>query len=161
MTTNVTNVPWLKVKNFFEFVWEWLKHNWLVVVLFIGVIVAVIFGNNKMKSYDELLTEYQAQIAQSHHDLAALQAVQQQEQAQQQVINQQYNDVLTKIQQQYASALTSLSVEKRKELEDIIKATHNDPSLMAQQVNTLFGLPIYATPSESPVVLSPPPVGHP
>lgn len=150
------NLTWLKVGHFFSFIWNWLKHNWLVVILFIAMIYAVIFAKNKMANYETLLKDYQDQIARSHAELDQLKQIQQQEEAQQQAINQQYNDVLTKLQTQYAQQLAALDDDKKKQLQNIIASTHDDPQEMARQVNALFGLPIMTVPAVPP----PAPTSH-
>src|SRR5574337_1218116 len=136
------NITWLKVVHFFQLAWTWLKGNWIVVMLVGALLFTILFAKNKMDNYNHLMKEFEDQLTRNHQELDQLRALQQQQLEQQQAINQRYNEVLDKIQRDYQSALATLDANRRKELQNIIANTHDDPDEMARQVNALFGLPI-------------------
>lgn len=146
------NITWLKVGHFFQVVWTWIKGNWMVILLGAGLLFAIISAKGKADSYNNLMKEFQDQLTRNHAELDQLRALQQSQIAQQQAINQHYNEVIDKIQHDYQSAVATLDANRRKELQNVIANTHDDPDEMARQVNALFGLPIYplVTPPVTP-----------
>lgn len=151
MTTAVVkNVSWLKIGHFFAYVGTWLKNNWLVLLLLAGLVYAIIFARGKSSDYDQLIKQFQDQLTRNRQDLDQLRQIQQQELQKQQEINQKYNETLQLIQQNYQQEMAALDAQKKNELQNIIANTHDDPNAMAQQINALFGLPIYPMPPTAP-----------
>lgn len=138
----MASVAWLKVGHFFSLAWTWFKGHWYLFILLAALVYAIIFAKNKADNYNTLMKEFQDQLARNRQEIDQLRQLQEQELAQQAAINQRYNEVLTKIQQDYQSAMATLDASRRKELQNIIANTHDDPDEMARQVNSLFGLPI-------------------
>lgn len=134
---------WLiKTGHLFQKIGQWLKGNWLLIVIIIGAIFALIFAKRKLDNLNLLVNEFKNQSAQNRANMDALKRVQDEQIQVQQEINRQYREVLDKIQKDYQSALSQLDSKKKQEILEIITQNHNDPNLMAQNINNLFNIPI-------------------
>lgn len=109
--------------------------------------MAIIFGANSEASRAQLLKEFRAQSDANRLQLDQLRKVQQDHIAAQAAIEHKYQEVLVKIQTDYQEQIHTLDNQKKSELRTIVAATHDDPALMATQINALFGIPIYTTPN--------------
>lgn len=139
---------WLmKVSNFFKVVGTWIKGNWLLLLLAIALIYAVCFAKNKMVLVDQLFKEFKSQQEQNAKQLEELRKIQEEQITKQQEINRRYNEVLDRIQRDYHEQLRTLDVQKERDLRNIIENNHDDPAAMAKDINILFGIPIYTTPT--------------
>ena len=135
--------------HWFKFIWTWLKGNWLVVIIGIALVYVMILARNKQSLYDHLLKEFQGQMAQNHADLDALRQVQQDQIQKQQQITQKYQEVMDKIARDYAASLQTLDAQKQRQLHDIVAQNSDNPDVMAAQINTLLGIPLYTVGSQS------------
>lgn len=125
---------------------KWTKGNWTLVLMGIGMVLAIIFGANSELSRAQLMKEFKAQSDANKAQLDALRKVQQDHIVAQAAIEHKYQEVLVNIQTNYQAQISSLDSKKKDELRTIIAATHDDPAIMATQINALFGIPIYTAP---------------
>ncbi len=139
---------WLmKVSNFFKVVGTWIKGNWLLLLLVGTLLYVVCFAKNKMVLVDQLFQELKSQQEQNAKQLEELRKIQEEQITKQQEINRRYNEVLDRIQRDYHEQLRTLDVQKEQDLRNIIENNHDDPAAMAKDINILFGIPIYTTPT--------------
>ena len=121
----------------------WIKGNWALLLLGVGMIFALVVAKNKVNLYNQLMTEFQNQQAQNVRELEQLRSIQRDQLAKQEIINRRYQEVLDRIQQNYQEQLKTLDAHKESEIRRIISENHDDPAVMANEINSLFGIPIY------------------
>lgn len=128
---------WLKVAG------TWIKGHAILLVLGVLLVYALIASKNKKDLYEQLLSEFQGQQAKNAKDLQDLRDIQQENLRKQEEINRKYNEVLDRIQKNYHDQLQNLDAQKEQDLRRIIAANHDNPTAMANDINILFGIPIF------------------
>lgn len=139
---------WLtKVGNAMKVLGSWLKGNWMLLVLGLGLAMSVFFLRGKASGYDQLLKEFLAQQVQNKQQLEDLRKIQQEQILKQRGIDKKYQEVILKIEHDYQDQIKTLTRAKEQELHQIIERNHDDPDAMSAEINGLFGIPIFAPPS--------------
>jgi hypothetical protein len=140
---------WLiKVGNAFKVAFTWLKGNFALVLLVLFMIYSFIAVKKRDGLYKQLMEEYQKQREQNRQQLEELRKIQQEQILKQQEIDRKYREVVASIEQNYRDQIQNLSRAKEQEMRQIIERTHDDPTAMAEEINSLFGLPVYTPPTE-------------
>lgn len=129
---------------------ETLKKIWIYVKLYGGyaltailvVVGAVLFATETNKE-KELLDLMKKQSDAYHKQLEDLEKVKDQERKRHEEIEATYQQVLTKIEQDRAASTVALDQSKKDQVRDIVAATHDNPALMASNLNSLFGIQVY------------------
>lgn len=135
---------WLqKTWNWLKIAGTWIKGHALLLVLGVLLVYAMIASKNKQALYNQLLQEFQGQQAKNAKELQDLRNIQQENLRKQEEINRKYNEVLDRIQKNYQDQLQNLDAQKEQDLRRIIAANHDDPNAMANDINALFGIPIF------------------
>lgn len=137
-----------KIGNALKVAFTWLKGNFMLVILLVTMIYAFVAVSKRDGMYSQLMEEFRKQQAQNRQQLDELRKIQQDQIAKQQEIDRKYREVVASIEQSYRDQLQNLSRAKEQELRQIVERTHDDPSAMAQEINSLFGLPVYTPPAE-------------
>jgi flagellar motility protein MotE (MotC chaperone) len=132
-----------KLQHFMQVAGTCIKGNWALLLLGVGMIFALVVAKNKVNLYNQLMTEFQNQQAQNVRELEQLRSIQRDQLAKQEIINRRYQEVLDRIQQNYQEQLKTLDAHKESEIRRIISENHDDPAVMANEINSLFGIPIY------------------
>lgn len=140
---------WLtNVGHWFERAWTWIKGHWALLLLGVGILAMVVLAKRKSDQYENLLKEFQGQMAQNSKELDELRKIQQDQIAAQAEITRKYREVVSRIEQNYRDQLQNLDANKEKELRAVIAANRNDPDAMAREINSVFGIPIYTLPPQ-------------
>lgn len=135
---------WLtKVWNGLKVAGTWLKGNWVLLLLLLGMVCALLVTKSKSVLYDQLIKEFRDQQEQNRKALLELRKIQQDQILKQQEINRKYQEVVAKVERDYQGKLLSLTIDKEKELRAIIAQNNDDPVAMANEINSLFGIPLY------------------
>lgn len=124
-------------------IWLWIKHNWLLFVMAAGGIFLLFFLRQKSSQVEETMKLYQRQADNYKKQIDDIRAVQEQERVKRAEIEKTFQDTLTIIRRDYQEQLSQLNKQKKEELKNIITETHGDPDIMAERINSLFGIPIY------------------
>jgi len=133
-----------KLRNWFKIAATWLKGNWGLLLLLAGMVYTIIQAKNKSALYDQLLKEFRNQQEQNRKDLEELRKIQQEQIQRQREIDQKYQEVIAKIEKDYREHIQALTAQKERDLRDIIARNRDDPAAMASEINSLFGIPLYA-----------------
>ncbi len=140
---------WLtKIGNAFKVAFMWLKGNFTLVLLVFFMIYSLIAVRKRDGMYKQLMDEYRKQREQNRQQIEELRKIQQEQIAKQQEIDKKYREVVASIEQNYRDQLQNLTRAKEQEMRQIIERTHDDPAAMAQEINFLFGLPVFTPPVE-------------
>lgn len=135
---------WLaKVWNGLKVAGTWLKGNWILLLLLVGMVYTLLITKSKSVLYDQLTREFRDQQEQNRKVLEELRKIQQDQILKQQEINRRYQEVVAKVERDYQGKLLSLTMDKEKELRAIIARNNDDPGAMAIEINNLFGIPLY------------------
>lgn len=125
----------------------WIKGNFILILLLVGLIYAFLFVKRKTDLYNQLLKEFRDQQTQNKQQLEDMRKVQQEQIQKQQEIDKKYHEVLEKIEKDYQGKLAALTTDKEKELRRVIEKNQDDPGAMATEINSLFGIPLYNLPN--------------
>ena len=138
---------WLmKIGHGFSLFATWVKGNWGLLLAGAGLIFGLILLRRKTLGYDQLLNSFRDQQTQNRKQLEELRKIQQEQQVAQQAINTKYQEVIDRIQADYQDQLRTLDAKKAASLREIITTNHDDPYVMAREINSLLGIPLYIIP---------------
>lgn len=134
---------WNKTKTFFALIGAniW-KYGFLAGAIIFLVIYIIITANNarRVEAMMDLIAEADRNNRKVIEDI---QRERDKELKKRQEIQRLYDETIAKINKEHTEQLARLTAEKEKELRSIIEETHNDPILMADRVNGLFGIELY------------------
>lgn len=129
---------------------ETLKKIWIYVKLYGGyaltavlVVVGAIMFATETNKHKELVDLLKKQSDAYHKQLEDMAKVQEQERKRHEEIEATYQQVLTKIEQDKAASTAALDQSKKDQIREIVAATHDNPALMASNLNSLFGIQVY------------------
>lgn len=138
---------WLtKVGNALKVAFTWIKGNALLIFMAVAMIYAFITVKRRDGVYQQLMDEFRKQQAQNRLQVEELRRIQQEQIVKQQEIDRKYREVVATIEQNYRDQLQNLSRAKEQELRQIVARNNDDPNAMAQEINSLFGLPVFTPP---------------
>ena len=90
-----------------------------------------------------LLNQLALQSESYRRQLEELSKIREQEQQRHRLIEKTYQETLDRIEKERNSALENLDQSKRDQIRAIIEETHDNPTAMAQRINSLLGIPVY------------------
>lgn len=134
---------WEKTKTFFTLVGANIKkYGFLIGAVIFLVVYIIVTANNKQRV--EAMMNLIAERDKIHRKaIEDIQRERNEELKKRQEIQRLYDETIAKINKEHAEQLARLTADKEKELRSIIEQTHNDPILMADRVNNLFGIELY------------------
>lgn len=121
----------------------WLKLNWYYVALFL-VGFLMIFGFVESSA----LQNIQKKLDLNRSELTKINQINKSEENKQKKIDEVYNDTIKQIQTTKVDALQNLTKNEEVKLKQIVADNHDDPEKMAQEINSMFGIPVYNIPSD-------------
>jgi hypothetical protein len=121
----------------------WLKIHWYYIVL-VAIGFLMIFGIFETSAIDSI----QKKLDFNHSELTKLNQINKTEKDKQKRIEETYVSTVQQIQATRADALINLSKEEEIHLKQIVADNHDDPEKMAQEINSMFGIPVYNIPSD-------------
>ena len=119
----------------------WLKLNWYYIALVV-VGFLMIFGIVESSA----LQNIQKKLDFNHSELTKINEINKTEKEKQKKIDEVYTNTIQKIQETKTDALVNLSKKEETQLRQIVQDNHDDPEKMAQEINSMFGIPVYNTP---------------
>lgn len=134
-----------KVKKFFESAWKWLKSNWLIVVIILGVLALAVnafsqFDQNAV--YRNLLDQYQEQSLDHQRQLKDLRDLVDAEREERDRLLQEYLAEMHRIEREYKEDLERIAQERDTTQDDIIRDHSRDPTTLTRAVHETFGIPV-------------------
>jgi hypothetical protein len=131
---------------------DWIKNNWVTLLVFAVVLFAALWLKNKFDeaSIEEVKHQYADQMAaqQKSHDaqIKELSEINKQALAKQAEIALQHQKVLEDLQTQYDEKLLELDELKKVKVKEITKQLTDDPEVAVEELAHKFGLEIIVVP---------------
>lgn len=138
----------LKLKVFFEKLWTFLKLYWKELVFLALFVYLLVFVKRKTDLVNDLLAEREATRIAYQQNIDRLNQVIQTETATRRKIESDYQALIERINKEHADEVKRIAEVRAEEIKELIKKHQNNPVLMAQTINDLFGIPIMAIPNE-------------
>ncbi len=123
-------------------IFEWLKNNWLVVLLAAAVSVLAWKGCDKSSTYESLFQKYKEQQKSHQEQLEKLEKIQKAEREAFEKELDRYQSELNRIEEDYNKKLDKIEESKTEEQEDILKEHEKDPHSLTERLRETFGIPV-------------------
>lgn len=131
-----------KFKKILGSLWKWLKENWLVVLVIVGVAALAFRGCSQEEAYSNLFDHYNEQSKDHERQIQELRSLQDQERAERERILQEYLAELHRIEQEYKEELGRIEQQREDTQSDIIRDHDRDPTTLTTAVTETFGIPV-------------------
>lgn len=134
-----------KVKAFFGSVWDWVKENWLTLLIIVGVVMLAIsaFAQwDQTESYKELLEQYHEESLDHQRQIKDLRTIMDEEREKQNRILQKYIEEQWRIESEFKEALGRIARDRSVNQNDIIREHDKDPTTLTTAVTETFGIPL-------------------
>ena len=133
---------WTQFLYYLKVIWLFIKKYWSLFLFGVLLLVSIIFFAKKQQQVQNLLKMLQDASTQHHNDLAELQRIHEEEIKQREELQRQYDEQITRINKEHAEAIANLNREKEQQIKELIKQFQDDPDKMADEINSLLGIPI-------------------
>ncbi len=134
-----------KIKFLAQQLWLSVKKYWLHLFYAVGALVAIVLG----VSLKQILSERNRVLAGNNNEFEKLQQAEAAARLREQQAQQNYERTVAAINAKNNKALKLLAAEKEKEIKKLSTQFADNPTAMAEEMNKLFGIPIYQTPPQS------------
>lgn len=138
----MTNRFWSIIKQGVVRLWLLVKKSWLLLLATVSLVWCMFSYKNNSELINKLLTDRDEINKRHREELSELQRIRDQEARRQQEIEHTFQQTLEQIALRRSTDLGNLVTTKQSELRTIVEQTHDDPKLMAERVNRLFGVPV-------------------
>lgn len=139
---------WIKTKTFALKVWEFIK-LYGKEVLFIALIAyAFVLVKNKSNVIEQLLAEREQARKAHQENISRLTQQIEVEQAARRKIESDYQTLIERINKEHNDEIKRIAAVKEEDIKALIKKHQNNPVLMAQTINQIFGIPIMPIPEQ-------------
>jgi TolA-binding protein len=122
--------------------WLWTKLHWKYLLAGIVALFSLVFAVGSASKASTLLNSLNREALQHKEDLAKLEQIQKENEQRQQRIEATYRETLARVAAQRQQELLNIDNATKDQVKSIVEQTHDDPTEMARQLNTLLGLPI-------------------
>jgi hypothetical protein len=139
---------WIKTKTFALKVWEFIKLYGKEIIFIVLIIYAFVLVKSKTKLIEQLLEE-RKQVRKAHQEnIARLTQQIEIEQAARRKIESDYQTLIERINKEHNDEIKRIAAVKEEEIKALIKKHQNNPVLMAQSINSIFGIPVMPVPEQ-------------
>lgn len=133
---------WIKTKTFFLKVWEFVKLYGKEVV-FVALLIYVFFlVKNKTQLIEQLMQEREATRRAHQENITRLTQQVEAEQAVRRKIESDYQTLIQRINNEHDEEIKRIALIKQEDIKALIKKHQDNPVLMAQTINQIFGIPV-------------------
>jgi len=139
---------WIKIKTFILKVWEFLKLYSKEIFFIVLISFAFFLVKNKVEMIDQLLAERDATRKAHQENIARLTQQIEIEQAARRKIESDYQSMIERINREHSEEIKRIAVVKEEEIKILIRKHQNNPVLMAQTINSIFGIPVMQIPEQ-------------
>ena len=133
---------WIKTKTFFLKVWEFVKLYGKEVV-FVALLIYVFFlVKNKTQLIEQLMQEREVTRRAHQENITRLTQQVEAEQAVRRKIESDYQTLIQRINNEHDEEIKRIALIKQEDIKALIKKHQDNPVLMAQTINQIFGIPV-------------------
>ena len=133
---------WIKMKTFALKFWEFVKLYGKEVVFIVLLVYGFFLFKNKTQLIEQLIQERNAARRDHQENIARLTRQIELEQAIRRKIESDYQELIQRINTEHDEQIKKIALIKQEDIKTLIKKHQNDPVVMAQTINAIFGIPI-------------------
>lgn len=141
-------LTFLKVKTFLEKALLFVKLYWKLILVSIGLIYLILFVKRKNDLVVELLAQRERMHKEHQDNIDRLNQQIQTEVAVRRKIESDFQNLIERINREHNEEIKRIASVREQEIKALIAKHHNDPVIMAQTINDLFGIPVMPVPTE-------------
>jgi DNA anti-recombination protein RmuC len=141
-------LTFLKVKTFLEKALLFVKLYWKLILVSIGLIYLILFVKRKNDLVVELLAQRERMRKEHQDNIDRLNQQIQTEVAVRRKIESDFQNLIERINREHNEEIKRIASVREQEIKALIAKHHNDPVIMAQTINDLFGIPVMPVPTE-------------
>jgi len=133
-----------KLKKFFGAVWDWVKKNWLTILIVIGVclLTASAFSQfDQTKSYKNLLEQYHQESRDHQQQIKELRLIVEEERIEQARLLQEYLVEQNRLETEFKEVLGQIDDTRDNTQTQIVRRHDRDPTTLTGAVTNTFGIP--------------------
>jgi predicted RNase H-like nuclease (RuvC/YqgF family) len=135
-----------KIKNLAKKVlgstWNWLKDNWLVVLVVVAVAAIAIRGCEKDDAYQNLFDQYGESISDYQQQLKDMHDLQESERLEQARQLQAFIEEMNRIESEYKQEIERIDTRRQRRQTQIVREAQEDPGTLTRRIRDTFGIPI-------------------
>jgi len=131
-----------KVKSIFGNIWKWIKKNWVLVLVVLGLSFLAWSFKSKDQSYKDLFKNYTQQNADNQQQIEVLRNLQEQERVERERLLTNYLDELHRIEREYKAELGKIAEQRDTTQDNIISNGNTNPTSLTDAVTETFGIPV-------------------
>lgn len=137
-----------RLKTFFAKSLAFVKLYWKEVVFAIVLFYLLFFVKNKTNMIEELLREREKTRKEYKENVDKLNQQIQNEIATRRKIESDFQTLIRNINNQHNEEIKRIALIREEEIKVLIRRHQNNPTVMAQTINSLFGIPVMAVPTD-------------
>jgi hypothetical protein len=132
----------IKLKTYFAKLWYYVKLYWKEIGFAVAFIYLLFFVKQKTNLIEELLQEREKAHKEHKENIDKLNQQIQNEIATRRKIESDFRILIDRINKQHADEIKRIALVREEEIKELIRRHHNNPTIMAQTINDLFGIPV-------------------
>lgn len=138
----------LALKTFFEKVWLYIKLYWKELAFTIAIVYLLFFVKKKNNMIQELIEQRQRERIAHQQNVDRLSQQIQAEVALRRKIDSDFQALIERINKQHSDEVKRIASVRAEEIKKLIAKHQNNPVLIAQSINGLFGIEVMPVPTE-------------
>lgn len=138
---------WSQLKTFFAKVWAFAKLYWKELV-FLVLFFLLFFVKQKTNLIEALLREREKTRKEHKENIDRLTQQIQNEIASRRKIESDFQAFIERINKEHSDEIKKIGLVREAEIKELIRRHQNNPTMMAQTINDLFGIPIMVVPTD-------------
>lgn len=138
----------LKTKTFAAKALSFMKLYWKEALFLVALFYLVLFVKRKNDLIVELLAQRERMRKEHQENIDRLNQQIQTEIAVRRKIELDFQNLIERINREHSDEIKRIASVREQEIKALIAKHHNDPAIMAQTINELFGIPVMPVPTE-------------
>lgn len=126
--------------------WTYTKLYWKELVFAVVLVYLFVFVKQKMDIIKALLADRDSVRKKHQENIDQLNQAVETETAARRKLESDYQTLIAQINQEHSDEIKRIAVVRSEEIKALIKKHQNNPVVMAQTINSLFGIPVMLTP---------------
>lgn len=137
-----------RLKTFFAKAHAFAKLYWKEFVFAIALVYLFCFVKQKNNLIEELLRERETTRKEHKENVDRLNQQIQTEIATRRKVESDFRTLIDSINKQHTDEIKRIALVREEEIKELIRRHQNNPTIMAQTINDLFGIPVMAVPTD-------------
>jgi len=128
---------------------EWIKNNWLLLVLLSGLALLAWRHFDSTSLYDKLMKDYNAQAKEHDREIQRLEKINQDRHEEQERLNDIFHKEIVDVNTRFDDTIEEIATEGDTQKKELIKEAKKNPIILTNSLNEVFGIPVYEEKKET------------